>query len=121
MSGNNSSVYVVGNDTTATASQILFNFSGVDAGYLLFQYGVGIHDGFHYYCDNTTASICVPGETVAPAFFTQGQIAARSGDVVIAGTTVPEPGTYGLMLTGLGVMMRKRKVLATLWTNLKKN
>jgi len=100
LSGNNSSVYLQGADTTATATQILFNFSGTDNGYLLFQYGVGIHDGFHYYCDANFSGICLNGETVAPAYYTQGQFATRSGDVVIA-TAVPEPSTLSLLGTGL--------------------
>lgn len=107
LSGSNSSVYVSGSDTTATASQILFNFSGTDNGYLLFQYGVGIHDGFHYYCDATFSGICYAGESVAAAYIGQGENVSRSGNVVIAGSTIPEPGTYGLMLTGLGLIVGK--------------
>lgn len=111
LSGNSSSVYVVGSDVTATTNQILFNFSGSDSGYLLFQYGVGIHDGFHYYCDNTTASICLAGETVAPAYYTQGQTVSRSGNVVIAGSAVPEPGSLLLFASGIlglsGILRRR--------------
>jgi len=100
-SGNNSSVYVQGSDVTATATQVLFNFNGSDNGYLLFQYGVGIHDGNHYYCDNTTAGICLGGETDAPAYFAQGQTVPRSGDVVIAVSAVPEPSSLLLLGSGL--------------------
>src|SRR5664279_2210679 len=104
LSGNNSSVYVQGSDVTASAAQLLFNFSGTDNGYFLFQYGVGIHDGNHYYCDATFAGICLAGETVAPANFSQGQNVARSGDVVIGtvGGSVPEPGT--LIMFGSGIV-----------------
>jgi PEP-CTERM motif len=112
LSGNNSSVYVSGTDATATMTQLLFNFSGTDNGYLLLQYGVGIHDGYHYYCDATFSGICLAGETVAPAYYTQGQNVSRSGDVVIGtAASVPEPGTYGLMLTGVGLLLGKRKGL----------
>jgi hypothetical protein len=107
LSGNNSSVYVSGSDVTASATQLLFNFSGTDNGYLLFQYGVGIHDGFHYYCDATFSGICLAGETVAPAYYTQGQNVSRTGDVVIGTAAVPEPATCGLMLTGLGLLVGK--------------
>lgn len=117
LSGNNSSVYVSGIDTTATMTQLLFNFSGTDNGYLLFQYGVGIHDGFHYYCDATFSGICLAGETVAPAYYTQGQNVSRSGDVVIGTATVPEPGTCGLMLTGLGLLLGNRKTLSSFLSN----
>jgi hypothetical protein len=117
LSGNNSSVYVSGSDVTATMTQLLFNFSGTDNGYLLFQYGVGIHDGFHYYCDATFSGICLAGETVAPAYYTQGQNVSRSGDVVIGTAAVPEPGTYGLMLTGLGLLLGKRRALGNFLSN----
>jgi hypothetical protein len=114
LSGNNSSVYVSGSDVTATATQLLFNFSGTDNGYFLFQYGVGIHDGYHYYCDATFSGICLAGETVAPAYYTQGQNVSRSGDVVIGTTAVPEPDTCGFMLTGLGLLLGKRTALRKL-------
>ncbi len=113
LSGNNSSVYLSGVDTTATANQILFNFSGTDNGYLLFQYGVNVHDGFHYYCDATFSGICYAGESVAAAYIGQGENVTRSGNVVIAGSAVPEPASYGLMLTGLGLVMGKVRNLRT--------
>jgi PEP-CTERM motif len=123
LSGSNSSVYVQGSDVTASATQLLFNFSGTDNGYFLFQYGVGIHDGYHYYCDATFSGICLAGETVAPAYYTQGQTASRSGNVVIGtvASTVPEPGTYSLMLTGLGLLMRKRRALGSILSNRKQS
>jgi len=109
-SGNNSSVYGSGMDTTATPTQLLFNFSGTDNGYFLFQYGVGIHNGYHYYCDATFSGICLQGETDAPAYYTAGQNVSRSGNVVI-GTAIPEPGTAFLMGSGLlgaiGTLRRK--------------
>jgi hypothetical protein len=99
-SGNNSSVYVQGSDTTASTTQLLFNFSGTDNGYLLFQYGVGVHDGFHYYCDATFYGICVNGETDAPQYYTSGQGTTPSGNVVI-GTAVPELGSLALLGSGI--------------------
>ena len=44
----------------------------------------------------------------AAQYFTDGQTVERSGNIVIAGD-VPEPGTYTLLLTGLGVLMGKRR------------
>ena len=114
LSGNNSSVYMAGSDTTASATQLMFNFSGIDNGYLLFQYGVGIHDGFHYYCDATFSGICLSGETDAPQYYTSGQVATPSGNVVIGtATAVPEPGSLAMLATGVlaaaGAFRRKTK------------
>lgn len=112
LSGNNSSVYMAGSDTTASATQLLFNFSGSDNGYLLFQYGVGIHDGLHYYCDATFSGICLQGETDAPQYYTSGQTTTPSGNVVI-GTAVPEPASLALLGSGIvaaaGAFHRKFK------------
>lgn len=123
LSGSNSVVYSQGADVTASATQLLFNFSGVDNGIFLFQQG--LFSGTHYYCDATQTGACFAGETVVPiSVFSSYQNAPRSGDVVIGtagGSAVPEPGTYGLMLTGLGILMRKRSSLGSLWTNLKKS
>jgi len=110
LSGNNSSVYISGSDTTASSTQLLFNFSGTDFGYLLFQYGVGIHDGNHYYCAATFSGICLQGETVSPQYYTNGQNAGRSGSVVI-GTAFPEPSSLALLgsgvLAAVGALRRK--------------
>jgi len=111
LSGNNSTAYVQGVDLTANPTQILFNFDG-NLGFFLLQYGVGIHDGFHYYCDANYNGICLPGETDSPEYFLNGQTVPRSGDVVIAGPeSVPEPGSCGLLLTGLGLLTQKRRVV----------
>lgn len=99
-SGNDSSVYLQGIDTTASATTLWFDFSGLDFGYLLFQYGVGIHDGYHYYCDATFSGICLQGETDAPQYYTSGQTTTPSGNVVI-GTAVPEPGSLALLGSGI--------------------
>ena len=112
LSGNNSSAYVQGSDLSATATQLLFNFSGTDNGYFLIQYGFGAHDGLHYYCDSTFSDICLTGEAVAPDFFTQGQTVSRSGEVVI-GSMVPEPSSlllFGSSILGLlGAIPANRK------------
>jgi PEP-CTERM motif len=98
LSGNNSAVYMAGSDTTASATQLLFNFSGTDNGYLLFQNGP--HDGYHYYCDATFSGICLQGETDAPQYYTSGQTTTPSGNVVI-GTAVPEPASLALLGSGI--------------------
>ncbi len=108
-SGNNSVVYEQGADATATASQLLFNFSGTDNGILLFQQG--LFSGQHYYCGATQLGTCFQGETVTPiSVFSSYQNAARTGDIVI-GTAVPEPGTlmmFGSGIVGLAGILRRK-------------
>ena len=114
LSGNDSSVYLSGIDTTASTSQLLFDFSGSDFGYLLFQYGVGIHDGNHYYCDATFSGICYTGETDSPGSISNGVFNTPSGNVVIGtASAVPEPGSLALLGSGIvaaaGAFRRKFK------------
>jgi hypothetical protein len=112
LSGNNSVVFEQGVDTTATATQLLFDFSGIDNGILLFQQG--LFSGQHYYCDATQTGSCFAGETVVPiSVFSSFQNASRSGNVVIgtAGSSVPEPGTlmmFGSGIVGLAGILRRR-------------
>ncbi|HEY4901131.1 MAG TPA: PEP-CTERM sorting domain-containing protein [Terriglobales bacterium] len=117
LGGNNSVVFDLGADTTATATQLLFNFSGSDNGLLLFQ--DGLFSGNTYYCDGTAGNFaCFSGETVvANNVFTTFQNASRSGNVVIgtAGSAVPEPATlimFGSGIVGLaGILRRKINLL----------
>ena len=106
LSGNDSQVFVMGGDVSASTTQLLFNFDGTDNGLLLFQQG--LFSGNHYYCDATQIGDCLGGETVVPtSVFTRYQNASRSGEVVIgtvSGSSVPEPGACGLMLAGLALL-----------------
>src|SRR5450755_2433229 len=88
LSGNNSHVFVVGNDVSATAAALSFNFSGGDSGYFLFQVSFG--SGQHYYCDATSAGVCSAGERVVPQSL-PGQLATPSGTVVIGVAGGPPP------------------------------
>lgn len=112
LSGSNSVAFVQGADTTASATQLLFDFSGVDNGILLFQQG--LFSGQHYYCAATQLGTCYQGETVVPIdVFSSFQNASRSGNIVIgtAGSAVPEPGTlmmFGSGIVGLAGLLRRR-------------
>lgn len=112
LSGNNSVVYTLGSDVSASTTQLLSNFSGTDNGLLLFQQGLFM--GNHYYCAATQLGDCLgPGETVAPIGFAGHQFVIQSGNVVIgtAGSPVPESGTlimFGSGVVGLAGILRRR-------------
>jgi len=110
----NSLVLVTGADVTATATDLRFNFSGVDDGFLLFQQG--LFSGNHCYCDATQTATCFQGATVTPGsiFDPSAQHVPVSGDQIIAttGRVVPEPASLtvlGLGLIGLGVIGRRKR------------
>jgi hypothetical protein len=95
-------VYGQGVDITADATNVSFNFSGSDHGYLVFQQVGG--SGQTYWCVNTDNGTCDNNESVVPQSFgdTSAQFASRSGNLVIASSTgaTPEPATWALMLLG---------------------
>jgi hypothetical protein len=115
----NSSVYVTGTDLTATATNLLFNFSGGDNGYALFQ--IVEFSGQNYFCDATSGVVCYQGASVAPEAFNSPsfQNVALTGNQII-GSATPLPAALPLFATGLGGLgllgwRRKRKAQAT-WT-----
>jgi PEP-CTERM motif len=117
LASGSSTVYVLGSDLTATASNLFFNFDGADGGLLLFQ--VSLFSGLHYYCDGTAGNFaCRTGASVVPAstFDASVQSITPKGNVIIASVAgvppVPEPSTYALMLASLAAMAwvsRQRK------------
>lgn len=112
LSGGNSSIFVRGTDAAAFDSFLLFNFSGIDYGVLVFE--KGLFSALHYYCDSTQPNECAPGETVAPDSTSGGfQNAERHGVVVLGITAdpIPEPATYALVSLGLALSWLKTKVL----------
>ena len=107
LSGSDSGVLVQGVDLTATATQLLFNFSGADAGYFLLQQT--FFNGSTYYCDAAAASFaCFQGESVVPGNVFDSatyQQDGRTGNIVIGAvrgaSSAPEPSTGTLLLTAL--------------------
>jgi hypothetical protein len=95
-------VYGSGVDITADATQIAFNFTASDGGFLVFQQVMG--SGQTYWCVNSNNGTCDNNESVVPQGFMDpsAQFASRIGVQVIASAAAaaPEPATWALMLLG---------------------
>jgi hypothetical protein len=114
----NSAVYIAGAAATATASDILFDYSNAVASYLLFQAG-GFGTGNTYWCNSSASGACLQGATATPGFTFDGtrQDEARRGVQSIASAAgdagaVPEPATWAMFIGGFGLVgaaMRRRQ------------
>ena len=95
-------VYGQGVDITADATNVSFNFSAGDGGFLVFQQVMG--SGQTYWCVNSNNGTCNDNESVVPQGFMDpsAQFATRTGVQVIESATgaTPEPATWALMLLG---------------------
>ncbi len=115
-SGNNSQLLVSGTALTATATDILFNFSAA-SGFALFQ-NPNIGSGQHFYCPqiNGCFDTAGPGEGVEAGTSFNFQRNSLTGNVVLASVGapgVPEPAGWALMIVGfaaVGASLRARKV-----------
>jgi PEP-CTERM motif len=116
LTNNNSHVFLEGSDVTATATNLFFNYSGGDQGYLLFQINFG--SAMQYTCDATANSgVCSQGASVVPQTISNAsaQFASVAGNQIIgtaAVAGVPEPATWAMMLlgfAGLGFAFRKSR------------
>ena len=107
-----STVVVGGNQLTATATDLYFNFSATDNSYLLFQQN--LFSGQTYYADGAYpgfaggGSPVYQGASVVPIVYydPSSQYMSVSGNQIIAtaGNAVPEPSTFALAgLGGLGL------------------
>ena len=108
LTNSNSVVDDTGSDVTATANDLLFNYSGTDNGFLVFQ--VNLFSGNEYYCNAVTTQgfDCAPGASVVPQSFSDPSAQydeTRTGNQIIgtvaAVSAVPEPSTLSVMLLGL--------------------
>jgi hypothetical protein len=116
LTNGNSHVFLQGSDVTATATNLFFNFSGGDQGYLLFQVNFG--SGAQYTCEATAnTGVCAQGASVVPQTISNAsaQFAAETGNQIIgtaAVAGVPEPSTWAMMLlgfAGLGFAFRQSR------------
>ncbi len=98
----NAAVWGQGVDITADATNVSFNFSGNDGGFLVFQDGQG--SGNKYWCVNSTNGGCLQSESVVPQYYMDptAQFVTLSGNQVIASAAAaaPEPATWAMMLLG---------------------
>jgi hypothetical protein len=112
---NSAIVVFSGNNLTATATGLFFNYSGTG------QFGIQ-EDGFffsgeHYFCFSTGSVDCLAGETITPGdVFLDGVVAtgaaAPVGTQPLGPTTsTPEPSSVislATMLAGVAFLARKR-------------
>jgi len=103
---NSSIVTFTGTALSATATALSFDYSGTG------EFGIqetGFDfSGEHYFCFSTGVFACLAGETIAPGdVFDDGVVATGAAEPVgnqplnQAPSSVPEPSTYGFVLTGL--------------------
>jgi len=105
-------VFLTGSDLSATASQLLFNFSGVDDGvfgilYPSGDFGVCFVAGGPGGCFTVLApSAGAALGYLSPAFVFNTQFSSLSGTQVIgtAAPSIPEPGAGSMTALGLGVV-----------------
>ena len=111
LSGSNSGLELVGVDLSATSTQLLFNYSGTDDGWALFQ-APEPGSGRDWFCPSTTTN-CSSGATGNNLEITGAQqTTALSGTQAIGNVAggVPEPSAISLMTLGVaGLAFWKRR------------
>jgi len=111
LSGNNSQLDAFGSDLSATATQLLFDFTDLStSGFYLFQ-NPTIGSGMNYFCMETyTGCTGAPaGESLLISAGGGSQYTALSGTVVIGTLAIPEPTTLGLVGLGAVILIARRK------------
>jgi hypothetical protein len=108
----NSSLEFARTDLSATATDLSFNFSATDNGYLVVQETGYHHSGYDYYCDSAGNGTCYAGISDVPGYYKDSSAqydGTPTGAQVIA-TAVPEPAALALLalpLTALAFLRRR--------------
>lgn len=108
LSGDNSEIFVGGNNFTATAEHIFFDYDSLNRSFVTFLEGSSFPSAYGFQSagvDNAPSEIYRFGPDVSATF------AARSDFAIIA-SAVPEPGSWALMIGGFaaaGLALRPRQ------------
>jgi hypothetical protein len=110
LSGSNSAFVIGGSDFSATATQLLFNFSAANNGVVLFQ-APSEGSGIDFWCLAAEDIDCGDGVSAEAVMTTDLiQSSSLSGTDAIATAAVPEPSTLSFLLLGIaGLMLLKRR------------
>ena len=110
-SGNNSLVFLIGSDLTATPSQLIFAFGTADGGRLQFYVSGGPIICYSTIVDCTGTPVGISLDTLTPD--TNFVYTAVSDTEGIAGPVpAPEPTTLILLPAGIALLLLTRKRLA---------
>jgi hypothetical protein len=101
LTNSTSVVYDASTDVTATPTDLYFNFSGGDNGFLVFQ--VSLYSGSNYYCDAVTTQgyDCFAGASVVPQYYSDpsSQFQSLTGNQII-GSVTPLPSSWTMLIAG---------------------
>jgi hypothetical protein len=103
--GGESVFKLVGSDLSATSTNLYFNYSGSDTGWLAFQVAnPGLYSGHQYYCDNTNWFGCSKGASVVPTVYNDPSAiydTSWTGNQVIASVAGPSDSALFQSIVGL--------------------
>lgn len=113
----NSGVFISGQDVSASATGITFDYDAAGENYFLIEGTFGA--GSHYWCNSSQTGTCFQGKSSVPESFDSPSAVyvAASGSQIIATSGVPEPATWALVLAGfagvsLAAFRRARAIAA---------
>jgi hypothetical protein len=110
-SGDDSELGFSGSDLTATSTDLAFDFSGNDGGYMFFEPPPIIGRDFVCFAANTNYCNDSNSIVIVLAQDTQ-QFTLESGDEIIATAATPEPLSFLLLASGLALTFLARKTSA---------